>query len=573
MYQGKIIRLCCVLLFIGWLHYKKYNTNFEEYSKTELANLLTNFYPSIRNKNGEPFAIQTLINCRSGINRYLSLPPFNSDWNLMKDIEFNRANKILKGVRRKIKQDGNDRSKRKPVLSKSEIMKIYRDYLEPYFDKNPVCLQHKVFFDIAYFNGRRGCEGLRELRKNSFEIKEFENGQQYIQLTYNERSKKSQGDEPGQHPRENIILSQPGSRKCPVYSFKLYMSKLSPNIDSFFQRPNKKFEKDGKWYHASLLGKNAVSALLPTICEKVHLQRKYTNHCLRGTTATAMKKLGYSVVDIANVTNHKSHQSLSSYLERATLEDRRNYCNSLFTFTGEDSHSAESTLCTQDTPNIDSASVDDEGDQFGEEGEFCNNDGKFDSNSHCDGIDHSDDEDDDEVSFPKLQKERMANRNTGEMKQNPVLQNVADMTSPISVDENESRTKQGTTNEDMDTTEYSPSLHVMHDENLNSVVAESTVSTPLGLEQSPDSLTVDSVDNFQSPQMIADSFVANQQILSNQQSYGTTACLTNHPTTVHSENIQLQKAQMLNKEKSQLIPGIISCSQMSNCTITVHVSK
>ena len=128
-----------------------HNTNFEEYSKQELADLLMNYYPSLRSKNGEKYAIQTLVNARSGINRYLFLPPFNRDWNLMGDSEFHRANCIFKGMRRKLKEEGHDKTKRKPVLSPRDLDKIYSDYFLPHFEKDPVCLQHKVYLYIAYF--------------------------------------------------------------------------------------------------------------------------------------------------------------------------------------------------------------------------------------------------------------------------------------------------------------------------------------------------------------------------------------------------------------------------------------
>ena len=48
---------------------------------------------------------------------------------------------------------------------------IYKDYFSDHYNNDPRCLQHKVYFDIAYFLGKGGKEGLRELRKDSFEIR------------------------------------------------------------------------------------------------------------------------------------------------------------------------------------------------------------------------------------------------------------------------------------------------------------------------------------------------------------------------------------------------------------------
>ena len=317
--------------------------NFEEYSKKELASLLLEYYPSIRNKNGEKYAIQTLVNARSGINRYLNLPPFNSDWNLMIDSEFHHANKIFKGLRRKLKEEGRDKTKRKPILTPSDLNKIYTDYFEPNFENDPTCLQHKVYFDIAYFLGRRGSEGLRDLTKDSFELKKTEDGKEYLQLTYHERTKKCQGEEYDPYREENIIIAQPNSLRCPVNSFKLYLSKLSTNLNAFFQRPNKKFKKEGQpWYIASVVGINAIGKFLQEISKRSKLNTIYTNHCIRGTTATALKKLGFSIPEIASVTKHRNYQSLEHYLEKPTLEERGKFSESLFNY------AANQNMCTND---------------------------------------------------------------------------------------------------------------------------------------------------------------------------------------------------------------------------------
>ena len=128
--------------------------------KSELANALGHFYPSLRNKKGDTHAIQSLLNARSGINRHLIMPPYNRIWNLMSDVEFSYANRIFKGFRRKLKEGGHDKKKKKPVLSPADLNKIYTEYFEPDFDIDPICLQHKVYLDIAYFLGWRGSEGL-----------------------------------------------------------------------------------------------------------------------------------------------------------------------------------------------------------------------------------------------------------------------------------------------------------------------------------------------------------------------------------------------------------------------------
>ena len=314
--------------------------NIESFPKKELAYLLERFYPSVQTKSGSVYAKQTLVNIRSGLNRYLTMPPFNYDWNLMSDKEFKQANKILTGVQRKNRKEGLDKSRRKPTLSPEDLNEIYENYFEPNFEHDPTCLQLKVYFEIVYYLARRGNEGLQELTKDSFEIKTIEKrgkgeSGEYLQMTFNECTKKCQGEEYNPHPDRNIILAHAGSRRCPLHSYKLYLSKLSPKSNILFQRPNPRFhKKEGQpWYLPEGVGINTMANFMATISKRANLKTRYTNHCLRGTAATAMKRQGYSIPEIASVTKHKNHQSLEHYLEIPTLEEKVKFCKSLFNYT------------------------------------------------------------------------------------------------------------------------------------------------------------------------------------------------------------------------------------------------
>ena len=56
---------------------------------------------------------------------------------------------------------------------------------------NTEILLHKVFFDVMYYTERRGKEGLRELKKSSFDVKTGPDGTDYIQINFNEKTKKN----------------------------------------------------------------------------------------------------------------------------------------------------------------------------------------------------------------------------------------------------------------------------------------------------------------------------------------------------------------------------------------------
>lgn len=150
---------------------------------------------------------------------------------------------------------------------------------------NVEVLQHKVFFDILYLTGRRGKEGLRKLSKDSFQLKISPESNEYTEMTFNEVTKKNQGHETStsanlHHNDHTIISAQPDSVKCPVNSFKHYIETLNPNLDAFFQRPNKR--KDG--FDSMVLGKETLGNMMKTISEVASISKEYTNHSIKHTT-------------------------------------------------------------------------------------------------------------------------------------------------------------------------------------------------------------------------------------------------------------------------------------------------
>ena len=147
--------------------------------------------------------------------------------------------------------------------------------------------------------------------------------------------KKSQGHESNESNPKPIVLLQPGNPMCPVNTYKLYISKLYPKCDAFFQNTNQYYRlpKD-KWYKNMPADINTIGNFLKTISELAGLSYIYTNHCIRGTTVSAMKCAGYSLQDIAYVLGHKNLETLKHYLDKPTLNDKENFADDLFKYTG-----------------------------------------------------------------------------------------------------------------------------------------------------------------------------------------------------------------------------------------------
>ena len=215
----------------------------------------------------------------------------------MNDPIFLQANKVLTGRLRDNKEKGYDVSKPRAAIDQTDLENLFKNYFIPGLkNNNTKVLLHKVFFDILYYTGRCGKEGLRNLNKKSFEVKTGVDNVDYIQLTFNEKTKKNQGDKSssGQlalHNDNHIISAQTHETLCPVKSFKKYISLLNDKCDSFFQYPS----KNKKAFDNKPIGKNSLAEMMKDISKLANLSRIYTNHCVRKTTVTALHRQGFDL--------------------------------------------------------------------------------------------------------------------------------------------------------------------------------------------------------------------------------------------------------------------------------------
>ena len=253
----------------------------------------------------------------------------------MNDCVFTQANLVFTGRLRDNKDKGLDVSTPRIALEKEDMEKLFNEYFpKAAADKiDTEVLLHKIFFDIMYYTGRRGKEGLRNLNKESFIVKTAPDGKQFIEITFNEKSKKNQGDSLSSaanalHNDHHVITSIPNSPLCPVDSFNKYINLLNAQNKAFFQKPNNAHTA----YTKEVIGKNTLGDMMKIISEAANLSKIYTNHQIRKTTATGMRRSGFSLEQIANVTKHNNLDSLKHYVDAPTLEEKESYNEGLFNY-------------------------------------------------------------------------------------------------------------------------------------------------------------------------------------------------------------------------------------------------
>ena len=209
---------------------------FEYVHADLLANYLRRFYAEARQRNGEVYSKSGYANIRSAIQCHITSAPYNRTINILQDPAFKQANNMYKGKLKEIKKSGKDITKHKSPLSEEDMSKL-RLHLKSHMN-TPKGLQEKVMFDVLYFFGRRGREGLRELKQDSFEFVEDGEGNEYANLPFNEFDKNHcDVTDTESNETDKRIYSQNGD-DCPVASLKKYISHLNVDHESFFQRPN-----------------------------------------------------------------------------------------------------------------------------------------------------------------------------------------------------------------------------------------------------------------------------------------------------------------------------------------------
>ena len=76
-------------------------------------------------------------------------------------------------------------------------------------------------------------------------------------------------------------------------AMQLYISKLNPKSDAFFQYPKKQWNYDDDvWYDARPIGVNKLDNMMKSISEAAKLSKMYTNHSVRATAIILWSNAG-----------------------------------------------------------------------------------------------------------------------------------------------------------------------------------------------------------------------------------------------------------------------------------------
>ena len=109
---------------------------------------------------------------------------------IIKDTEFNEANRIYEAQCVELKEQGLAKTEHKAPIADEDIEKSYRCGV--FNTENLSTLQNKVFFEIMLFFCRHGRRNLRQLKKTDFQIKVDSQGKRCVVKTNDELTKNTE---------------------------------------------------------------------------------------------------------------------------------------------------------------------------------------------------------------------------------------------------------------------------------------------------------------------------------------------------------------------------------------------
>lgn len=274
------------------------------------------WFSRLRKKDGDLYSPNTLACCRAAIHRYLlevrNMPLIDNE----QFSAFHRTYKacITKSIKSKqiLTSEGGSGY---PAIEPEDM-----DRLRTYFNRStPERLQDEVFFLILYHFGFRGREWLRNLTTNSLKLNES-NGTRFVDFEKCMAEKNVRYT--NQAVMRQIVMTETPATKqnCPVVAVERYLAKL-PSESPLFPKPCRKYEKNGKWYcEKEVLGKNSLQDLMRKISIRAGLSHTYTNHSVRSTCVTNLRKSGFTAEQCQLVTGHNRVESIQRYDKRRASE-------------------------------------------------------------------------------------------------------------------------------------------------------------------------------------------------------------------------------------------------------------
>ena len=291
------------------------NVNIETMAPEELDNILSKFYAEVKKRDGDDYEPECLKIMQGAIERYLKEK--NYPLSIVRSREFHNSQEILHAKAISLRQQGKGKrpNKSQPLTSEEESSLWLKGQLG---DFNGEVLTNVNFKNLTEQLGFRGRQEHYDAYVEDFVIRQQEDGSEVVEFREGATKTRSGGLTISRRTTPQAMYSTDGGKTDPVRLFKLWLSKRpdgmkdkGPLYLSVINRP----KSNDIWYTKIRMGENTIGNIMKSMASCLKTNKKLTNHSMRKTLVSKLKKSGQPRNVICEITGHARESSLDDYDE------------------------------------------------------------------------------------------------------------------------------------------------------------------------------------------------------------------------------------------------------------------
>ena len=289
--------------------------SIEAKAPEELDKVLSKFYAEMKKKDGDDYAPESLKITLSAIERYLKEK--NYPLSIVRSREFHSSQEILNSKAISLRQQGKGKrsNKAQPITPEEGSALWEKGQLG---DFNGKVLTNVNFKNLTEQLGFRGRQEHYDAYVEDVIIRQREDGTEVVEFREGPTKTRSGGLTIRRRTTPQAMFSTDGGKSDPVRLFKLWLSKrpegmknTGPLYLSIINRP----KSADVWYTKVRMGQNTIGNLMKSMASCLRTNKKLTNHSMRKTLVSKLKKSGQPRNVICEITGHARESSLDDYDE------------------------------------------------------------------------------------------------------------------------------------------------------------------------------------------------------------------------------------------------------------------
>ena len=179
-------------VFRDWLNERDVDIEFEFLTPQELNKLLGKFYVDARTQDGSLYSKSSLNCIRAALQRHLQSAPYSKPYSIINNPLFATSNETLIGLFKKMTAEGSVKTRPHYPIEAGDIEKLFDTGVLGM--TNPKSLVNLVWFLLCLHFGKRGDEGFRVMKKDTFYVGKDDQDRRFIGFTAAEKQKNHQGN-------------------------------------------------------------------------------------------------------------------------------------------------------------------------------------------------------------------------------------------------------------------------------------------------------------------------------------------------------------------------------------------